>query len=498
MPRDWQVGKYKPPRPPPAPRAPLAPSNHHGLHSNLSPSARHPTPTQLSQHDQALNEENLRQSLLQAQARIELQAQALQDAANDAQRAHESSARAEALSHRCEALEAELRVMRRQLGESRRAVVGRDESWSHHHSLEEEIAERATAEKESKAAYVAQVNQLRADLLESQERTARTAEALQDARTQAERWRVGLEQSQEKARALDARCVAQAAEMEDMRLMATKMRSTQRDWKRERAGLLNEVDRNTTSAILRREELHFTRTSLLKETLRLRGELERKPLPLPEPEEPDAHRPVKSGFANPRSAAAAVPAGRAAGASPPLQPQQKAPAAASIAQPSGWVSRAWEEVSHEAQSAAAPAGSVYYRAPTADALGLREHAETEPRITIPTAPPTPQERLKIDAPESPRERRLHTPSHRPAGPAPPTFVHGLVPRAPRSLDNASEFEEQLLSEFRAASRAAAVFGRSSPPHAILGQPRHEQLMRNGERVVRVADAVGVRTPSPPF
>ena len=155
-------------------------------------------------------------------------------------------------------------------------------------------------------------------------------------------------------------------------------------------------------------------------------------------------------------------------------------------------------MSHEAQSAAAPAGSVYYRAPTADALGLREHAETEPRITIPTAPPTPQERLKIDAPESPRERRLHTPSHRPAGPAPPTFVHGLVPRAPRSLDNAAEFEEQLLSEFRAASRAAAVFGRSSPPHAILGQPRHEQLMRNGERVVRVADAVGVRTPSPPF
>ena len=37
-----------------------------------------------------------------------------------------------------------------------------------------------------------------------------------------------------------------------------------------------EVDKNTASAILRREELYFTRTSLLKEQLRLRGELEPK------------------------------------------------------------------------------------------------------------------------------------------------------------------------------------------------------------------------------
>ena len=43
-----------------------------------------------------------------------------------------------------------------------------------------------------------------------------------------------------------------------------------------RAQLLREVDKNTTSSILRREELYFTRTNMLKEQIRLRGELERR------------------------------------------------------------------------------------------------------------------------------------------------------------------------------------------------------------------------------
>ena len=47
--------------------------------------------------------------------------------------------------------------------------------------------------------------------------------------------------------------------------------------KSEKQRLLVDLDKNTSSAILRREELYFTRTSLLKEQLRLaKEELERE------------------------------------------------------------------------------------------------------------------------------------------------------------------------------------------------------------------------------
>ena len=95
---------------------------------------------------------------------------------------------------------------------------------------------------------------------------------LANVRSQAQRWRKALEDSENANRALDARCAALQTEIEMVRAHARSVAGQRREWKKERNLLLKEVDKNTTSSILRREELYFTRTNLLKEQLRLRGE----------------------------------------------------------------------------------------------------------------------------------------------------------------------------------------------------------------------------------
>lgn len=96
----------------------------------------------------------------------------------------------------------------------------------------------------------------------------------------------------------------------------------------------------------------------------------------------------------------------------------------------------------------------------------------------------------LSQPESPRQQRLRTPSARPAEPPPSTFVHGLSPRAPRSIDYGKEFEEELLNEYRAASRAARYLGAKPHDQAALSPSmrRLDEAVRQG---VSVAEAVGV-------
>lgn len=364
--------------------------------------------------------EALNTALLQANARIAVQEQALLDAADEQARIRDTSGHAVALEHRNDALVAELRVLRRHLAEANGAVTGRDSAWSHHHSLEDTIQANAEAAESSTAEQVAQLNAVQAELAQSQDQTAKLSVALEDARNQADRWRERLALVEEARNALDARTVAQQTEIEGLKGMMDAMRAHGKVWRKERGQLLREVDKNTASAILRREELHFTRTSLLKETLRLRGELENKPLP----------------------------GGRAGGS--PRRPRS-----------AGVVVDSSDDIADGEEGEIGAFGAV---------------------------PPTPVERQKIlvEHPESPRERRLRTPSARPHAPPPPTFVHGLSPRAPRSLDNEVEFKEQLLFEYRAAARDTD--GGAFPP--AMHSPSRQRMERlTGDQ--RVADAVGL-------
>lgn len=357
----------------------------------------------------------LHTALLQAQARIDVQTQALTETAEELDRGRQAGQRIVALTHRNEALEAELRVTRRQLGEANGAVAGRDAAWSTHHSLEDAMFRNAEAAQVSEATKVAEVNGLRDELLQAQEATTATALALTDARKQADRWRAQLEESEERYRALDSRCVAQQTEIENGRKVMNRLREDEKAWRRERQKLYREVDKNTGNAIRRREELYFTRTSLLKEALRLRSELERKPLPEAE-------------------------SGPDVGAPPPLRPGTHA-----------WELPGPSETRHEHDAAAGPALGAC-GSPRAGEIG-----------DMSAVPPTPTERQKIleKHPESPRERRLRTPTARPSEPPPTTFVFGLSPRAPGSLDNDAEFQEQLRACQTCPAAVVPLAGRAA-------------------------------------
>ena len=450
MPKPWRGGLARPAPPPHEPRIPVPQPNHHGLHSKFGPPGSSNEPSTAQHKIIADRCEALNTALLQANARIALQEQALLDAAAEQQRIFDSSGRAVALEHRCEALEAELRVVRRQLAEATGAVMGRDSAWSTHHSLEDKMRANSEAAEISSAELVKEREYYKAELQRSQEATARTAEALEEERAKGERWRERLQQTEDARNSLDVRCVAQQGEIESLTARMSAVKTSEKSWRKERNKLLHEVDKNTASAILRREELYFTRTSLLKETLRLRGELERKPLPdaglARQGASPTRTRPNSAGG---RSGGGG---GRGGGAS-------------------------------------AHSESLHYDAGAGHDVGDGELGG------MTAVPPTPTERQKllVKHPESPRERRLHTPTARPPEPPPPTFVHGLSPRAPRSLDNDAEFQEQLLFEYRAAARAAEYTGTFPPATVSPSRQRMERLATSGEPI---AQAVGVAARPP--
>ena len=85
---------------------------------------------------------------------------------------------------------------------------------------------------------------------------------------------------------------------------------------------------------------------------------------------------------------------------------------------------------------------------------------------------------------------IRTPSARPAEPPPPTFVHGLSPRAPRSMDRGRAFEDELMDEYRAASRASRYTG-GKPISGAVNSRLHARLDEADQQGASVADAVGV-------
>ena len=162
--------------------------------------------------------------------------------------------------------------------------------------------------------------------------------------------------------------------------------------------LLQEVDKNASTVIRRREELYFTRTNLLKETLRLRSEIERLPthsLPAssryqPVPSPPTGQRPSSGrgsgGSSSPRRKAAQANLDRAGGNG---------------------------------------AGNAAVAAPIAVGIGFGGQ-----RAAAATA------QLALLSAQS----------------QPTTFVHGLSPRSPRSVDNQRTFGELIENEAKRAKQ----------------------------------------------
>ena len=466
--RHWQVGPAKVVvRASPRPTVPNV--NHHELHSNIAPQQPTLDLTTIQQHELKESVEGLRQRLLQAEARISLQTQALSDAADAANRCEEAEKMVAILSHRCQAVEAELHVSQRQLDEMRGAVEGRDGAWAVHQSIEDELAQREANLEDAKAQFERQLGTLRAELRQSQEETAREQAKVGEAREQARRWREQLQESVDRERALDARCVSLASEVETLKANSRSITHQERVWKKERSALLREVDKNTTSAILRREELYFTRTNMLKEQLRLRQEFERRPLP--EAERSDARSDAAS---SPRPQSARAANGSDSPRSPPRSPRT----------PSGGA------CGGSSRSRSEPAWGCDHNGVGASGMGVgvgTEHGRGGHAAVTAAPPPFPAPNA-----ESPRQKMIRTPSHRPPSPPPSTFTLGLAPRSPRGLDQGSEFQEELVNEYRAAVRLARNAGVKPPPPAPPEMSNLEEVARRGGSV---AEFVGVE-PAP--
>ena len=450
----------------------------------------------MREHDLKCTVDELNMRLRQSQARIETQVQALDRAAVEAEHRIKAERQAEALRHRCEALEAELFVCGRRVAELSRAVESRDSAWSQHTSLEGELQATEASARDAAEAHQRALDQLRGELTQSQAETQQARAATEEAQAQARQWREALSVAEERARRLDARMVAMASEMEHLEDRVATQSTREREWRAERSKLLQEVDRNTHSAILRREELYFTRTNLLKENLRLRGEVC-----------------VRARVRACVRMCARVRRSVRVRVRRSVRVRARGLVAIQVAT---WLPYGCHMVaiwlpfidlvrwfdSRLAWSCAQVERKPYPEPrPTAEPphRGWRPWEQSGMPAEDGGGPPPQQSPPKSrgaagggasqrGASASPRAERIRTPTARMPEPPPPTFVHGLSPRAPRSVDQPHAFKDELMAEYRAASRAAAYGGGrpGSPPDPAL-----EQALRHGERV---APGVGVRHP----
>ena len=523
-----------------SPRQPVANVNHHELFSNIAPEGQQQEtldPTSLLNHELKQQVDILTKRLLQSDARIETQLQALSDAAADAQAGRDAQMEVATLRHRTAALEAELQICRRHLEEHRAAVQHRDAAWSQHHSLERAVLERDEQLEQRDEEYERQLATVRAELRESREETAKVQQALAEAREQSKRWREALHEAQDMNRTLDARLVAVQQELESAKANARSIAAQEREWKKERSMLLREVDKNTTSSILRREELYFTRTNLLKEQLRLRGELERKPLPEPTP--PSAEPPhrgwERSWELNPPDVEQAAIAlkeqarGGGGGSSSPRRPQS--PRASKPQSPRAGSKPQSPRAGSKPQSPRGGWGdwaSVLGRGGSGGGGGNGPRAPESPRgasaaVSSAIAPAEAgaaaagrggeggtaaagekpmlgdrmrqhelqrQERQQAEEREAARQRMVRTPTARPADPPPPNFVCGLSPRSPRSMERGVAFEQELMNEYRAASRASRYVGGKSLSGPV-NSAMHARLDDAAREGASIAAAVGI-------
>ena len=235
-----------------------------------------------------VDDEEIATALLQAHARIDAQIDALRLAALENERANETARRAEhnaqVLQHRLGALEAEFHIVQHKLADALRQLRERDEERSRQRSIDEveEGATRAAQEAQKSEAQMARtVAESRAEVLKSEGEVAALRADVRAAKEMGEMWRVKLVECEERARQLDNAVAERTRDNDMLRRRISEQQQEIRTWNKERNALLQEVDKNTSGIIRRREELYFTRTNLLKETARLKGELEQQRLPLP-------------------------------------------------------------------------------------------------------------------------------------------------------------------------------------------------------------------------
>ena len=523
--RNWQVGKARPQSSSPRHASPRSERN--ALDAST-----------LSVHDLSLAHAEVCQRLLQAEARIEVQMQALTEAAAETDRVHTLEQQVTVFNHRCEALEAELRVCRSHLEEQRAAVLARDEAWATHHSLEATVGQTVRLAVEDSSARAQTLAECQVELQKARAQTREKQQALDAARAEVTKWRDASTDAEERRAAIDTRCVALSSQIEDLRFRNKHLEGRERDWstsappcsrhqpealatpahlpivlclcmlvralrgvtavvralactERERAALLREIDKNTTNAIVRREELYFTRTNMLKEQLRCIHAR------APTLEQPARRVAVVVEHVHVCSACALV-----------FEPRRGQCAVSSSA--SRCRSQSHPPLSRRTVIGLAPGGSS--RRPL--------HRCRRRRCAPPPPPPhAPSRHVRRRS----ARRARGQPSHR-RQPSSTASRHGVrvwshrnpahvrihaftfaacvavracvcVRTAPRSLDDPEVFEEQLLLEYRAAARAAHYIGAkpSSPPTSPTIQ-RLQSAVCGGERV---ADAVGIRNTASP-
>lgn len=369
-------------------------------------------------------------SLLQANARIEAQAVALRDAYTRIE-GQEGTLRkfmhdCEVWQHRSEASDARLRIMTQELGRAREEVARRDATWARVRQNDGDVAAMAEGAREADEDAAAALAVSKAAVVAAEAETARAEADAREARALVAATRSKLAEAEERIRALETLAESRLSQTEALRMRIKQLEQDARVHRKEKYALLNEVDRNTSSSILRREELHFTRTQLLREQLRLKGEIEHRPLPPTlHPEKPDGSftRPAPQGSVDGPGTFTSLTLERGVDGtrtpSPRSAPRSQRPSSASPR--------------HARQQAAATAAA---------AGGACQGADSPYKQAPPSPGPRGMTRTAV----------------------PPTFVKGLAPRAPRCLDDEQSLEEQLGLEYRAATRKPRQPVRpASPP-----------------------------------
>lgn len=325
------------------------------------------------EEDQQLIEE-LQQLLLAANARIAVQAEALTDAAAEQERLQQLEFELEVSRHRIMALETERALLLRNSEGMTEFIQKKNssEATQSEHMAFDDMKENHEGEVK---VLMLEIQQLRQELATLQQK-------YDDTKAQADRWREQLGAAQGKNEALDSRVASVLSEVEAAKAAHRTLKSKEKEWRAERAQLYSEIDKNTTNSIMRREELYFTRTNLLKETARLRTELEVRPLPDPD--------------------------------------------------------------------------------------------EVDPPYWLPRDPA--------------RLQRVQTATRRPPKPPPKPFICGIAPRAPRAMEKGKAFQDEVVSEFRAAEYAVAN------ERAERDERRDRRAQARPRSAAQAAETLGVGAP----
>ena len=176
----------------------------------------------------------------------------------------------EALFHHTEALASELRAARAEISElqkqaqDRTGLINRQEALE---ALVHDTSARATQAKQ----HAARTEEVYQDELDDREAALRrTVRALQRERETVTTLRRELEAAEGRTRSVHIKMQEQEEELEKQERERNVWRQKAKEWRGEKATLVSQTERTAQNLALRKEELHFTRTALIRENHRLR------------------------------------------------------------------------------------------------------------------------------------------------------------------------------------------------------------------------------------